>query len=143
MGAITNRYNTLYENMRRTFTVTAGDCQYSLGAYMRMKANEETHEASLPVAVEKQPSVALESIRRYVSEKLAVRVAPVPEKTLKRFPLRTSFAACLSALAICTLLFSGAILGSSAIKSGESQDNIALEYSVETEGATEEIEENA
>ncbi len=143
MGATINRYNTLYENMRRNFTVTSGDCHYSLGAYMRMKANEETHEASLPVTIEKKPLSALVSIREYVSEKLAVRVAPSPEKTLQRFPLRTSLAACLSALAICTLLFSGAILGSSAVKPADAQDNIALEYSADTEDIVEDSEDNA
>ena len=143
MGATLNRYNTLYENMRRNFTVTSGDCQYSLGAYMRMKANEETHEASLPVTIEKKPLTALVSIREYISEKLAVRVAPSPEKTLQRFPLRTSLAACLSALAICTLLFSGAILGTSAVKPADAQDNIALEYSVDAEDIVEESEDNA
>lgn len=142
MGA-TNRYNTLYENMRRNFTVTSGDCHYSLGAFMRMKANEQTHEASLPVTVERKPVQALATIRQYISEKLEVKVAPAPEKTLRRFPVRTSLAACLSALAICTLLFSGAILGTSAVKSGEVQDNIALEYSQETEMPEEEMEENA
>lgn len=142
MGTM-NRYNTLFENMKRNFTVTSGDCHYTLGAYMRLKANEETHEASLPVAVEKKPMTALVGIRKYVSERLSVRVAPSPEKTLKRFPLRTSLAACLSALAICTLLFSGAVLGTSAIKSGEAQNNIALEYTQEIDETTDNVENNA
>ncbi len=143
MGATTNRYNTLYENMRRNFTVTSGDCHYSLGAYMRMKANEKTHEASLPVTIERKPMTALANLREFVGEKLAVRVSPAPEKMLRKFPLRTSLAACLSALAICTLLFSGAILGSSAVATGTNQDSIALEYSVESDEAVEEMEENA
>lgn len=143
MGATMNRYNALYENMKRTFTVTSGDCHYSLGAYMRMKANEATHEASLPVAVERKPFTALASLREFVSDKLAVRVAPSPEKTLKRFPLRTSFAACLSALAICTLLFTSAILGSGAVQSASQQDNLSLEYSAEIEEDMEQTEENA
>ena len=142
MGTM-NRYNTLYENMKRNFTVTTGECHYSLGAYMRMKANEETHEASLPVAVEKKTMTAFTNIRQYVSERLSVKVTPSPEKTLKKFPLRTSLAACLSALAICTLLFSSAIIGSSAIKSGDTKSNIALEYTQEVEETTESPESNA
>ena len=143
MGTTMNSYNTLFENMKRKFTVSSGDCHYSLGAYMRMKANEETHEASLPVAVERKPAHALVSIREFVSEKLAVRAMPAPEKMLKRFPLRTSLAACLSALAICTLLFCGAILGSSAIKPSDAGDNIALEYTAEIEDSIEDNRANA
>ena len=143
MGTTMNCYNTLFENMKRKFTVTSGECHYSLGAYMRMKANEETHEAALPVAVERKPAAALVSIREFVSEKLAVRAMPAPEKMIKRFPLRTSLAACLSALAICTLLFSGAILGSGAVKSGDTQQSIALEYTEEIEDSIEDNTKNA
>ena len=143
MGTTMNCYNTLFENMKRKFTVTSGDCHYSLGAYMRMKANEETHEAALPVAIERKPAQALISIREFVSEKLAVRAVPAPEKMLKRFPLRTSLAACLSALAICTLLFSGALLGSGVIHTNEGNDNIALEYTAEIDDSIEDNKANA
>ena len=139
MGTNMNCYNTLFENMKRKFTVSSGDCHYSLGAYMRMKANEETHEASLPVTVERKPAVALVSIREFVNEKLAVKAVPSPEKILKRFPMRTSLAACLSALAICTILFSGAILGSSVIKNEESAESFAFEY---TQQIDEPVEDN-
>ena len=45
MGATTiNRYNTLYENMKRSFTVNNEGAQYSLGAFMRMKAHEASGE---------------------------------------------------------------------------------------------------
>ena len=145
MGATTiNRYNTLFENMKRSFTVNNDGAQYSLGAFMRMKAHEASGETLLPATIEKKHDTsALVAVRRFVSEKLAVKAAPAPEKTLKSFPLRTSLAACLCAFAFCTVLFSGAILGSGILGATENQQSYIAEIDYSEEELSELQEENA
>ena len=36
-----NVYETLYNNMKKRFTVVSGENEYTLGGYMMMKANEK------------------------------------------------------------------------------------------------------
>ena len=145
MGAtVINRYNTLYENMKRSFTVTNEGAQYSLGAFMRMKASQAAGESLLPATIERKPATtALVNVRRFITEKLAVKTAPAPEKTLRSFPLRTSLAACLCAFALCTVLFSGAIIGSGVLGATASQDSYVVELDEEDMAKEEWNEENA
>ena len=145
MGATTiNRYNTLYENMKKSFTVSNDGAQYSLGAFMRMKAHEASGESMLPAAFEKKHnSSALVAVRRFVSEKLAVKAAPAPEKTLRSFPRRTSLAACVCAFALCTVLFSGAIIGSGALSATTNQESYIAELDYTEENLEQFQEENA
>lgn len=112
--ANTSAYENLYNNMKKSFTVAQDNCEYSLGGYMRMKANEKRENAILPVAVTQSVPGALRTFASYVNEKLTVKREPAPEKTIRSFPLRTSLAACLSAVLVCTLMFSYAILHSGA-----------------------------
>lgn len=145
MGATTiNRYNTLYENMKRSFTVNQDGAQYSLGAFMRMKAHEASGESFLPATIEKKRETsALVAIRNFVSEKLAVKSAPTPEKTLRSFPLRTSLAACVCAFALCTILFSGAIIGSGVLRATTNGESYVAEVDYTEEDSIELQEENA
>ncbi len=107
----TTAYDTLFENLKNKFIVVNDNCEYTLGAYMRMKANEKTATASVPAELipVKMPS-ALVRFRAAVGEKLAVREIPAPEKVIHAFPLRTSFAAGLAALVLCTLTVTFAAL---------------------------------
>lgn len=145
MGATTiNRYNTLYENMKRSFTVTNDGAQYSLGAFMRMKAHEVSGESHLPATIEKKHATsALMTVRSLICEKLAVKTAPAPEKTLRSFPLRTSLAACLCAFSLCTVLFSGAIIGSGVLRSTSNQESYIVEVEYTEEEPVELQEEQA
>ena len=144
MGATTiNRYNTLYENMKKSFTVTNDGAQYSLGAFMRMKAHEQSGETLLPTTIEKKHETsALVAVRKFVKEKLAVTTTPSPEKTLKSFPLRTSLAACLCAFALCTVLFSGAIIGSGVLSATSNQESYIAEADYSEEYINDFSEEN-
>ena len=49
---MTGKYEALYENMKKRFTVENEGSEYTLGEYMLMKANKNTANGSaLPVAV--------------------------------------------------------------------------------------------
>ena len=100
-------YDKLYESMKNKFTVTADNCEYTLGEYMSKKANARAEESNLPVATVKtnQPST-ISAIFSYVNDKLAVKKEPVKDKTMRAFPFRTSIAACFSALVACAFIFS-------------------------------------
>ena len=54
--------------------------------------------------------ITVSAFFKYVNDKLAVKSAPQKDKTIRRFPFRTSLTAVLSALVVCTLILSyGAI----------------------------------
>ena len=66
--ANTSAYENLYNNMKKSFTVAQDNCEYSLGGYMRMKANEKRENAILPVAVTQSVPGALRTFASYVNE---------------------------------------------------------------------------
>ncbi len=108
MAAINYTYDALYETMKNHFTVVKDNCEYTLGGYMRTKAGEKTQGKSLPMAVShtaKAPAV-IHNILVYVNDKMTVKEAPAPEKTLTSFPLRASLSSLAAALLLCTLMFS-------------------------------------
>lgn len=104
----TSAYETLYNNMKKHFTVISGNNEYTLGEYMSMKADAKEDSVSNLPAVR---STALDThsvaaIFSYVNEKLTVKKAPVKDRTMRAFPFRTSMAAALSAVVACALIFS-------------------------------------
>ncbi len=99
-----NAYEKLYNDMKSQFTVMNNDCEYTLGGYMSMKAN--TAETPLPVAKNASNDTAIAAVFSYVNDKLAVKKAPVKDKTMRTFPIRTSAASFLSAVVACALIFS-------------------------------------
>ena len=102
-----NAYETLYNNMKRKFTVTSDNSEYTLGDYMLMKANARKENTSLPVArTSGAENRSVAAIFSYVNEKLTVKKAPAKDKTIRAFPFRTSAAALLSAVVACALIFS-------------------------------------
>ena len=100
-----NAYEKLYNDMKSQFTVVNNDCEYTLGGYMSMKANAA--ETTLPVAKNSANDThAIAAVFSYVNDKLAIKKAPVKDKTMRTFPIRTSAASFLSAVVACALIFS-------------------------------------
>lgn len=124
-----SRYETLYNNMKNKFTVVNENCEYTLGAYMTMKANEKTQGAALPVAKSQNNAGPLVSVISFISDKLTVKTPPVKDKTIKAFPIRASFSAVLSSIALCTFILSFGIFG--AIALGSSSGDSVIASSVE------------
>lgn len=104
----TSAYETLYTNMKKHFTVISENNEYTLGEYMSMKADAKNAPASNLPAVRSNvlDTRSVSAIFSYVNEKLTVKKAPVKDKTMRAFPLRTSMAAALSAVVACALIFS-------------------------------------
>ena len=128
-----NVYENLYENMKNRFTVVNNDCEYTLGEYMLEKAGMKKEKSNLP-AVRSTSSAdkAVVAFFRYVNDKLTLKAPPVKDKTIKKFPFRTSLAAMLSAVIACTLMIS---YGTAAMSRANSLP-VTVEY---TEPAEEEI----
>ena len=102
-----NVYENLYENMKNRFTVVKDNCEYTLGEYMLSRAGMKKEKSNLPVARTASSSdKAVVAFFRYVNDKLTLKTPPVKDKTIKRFPFRTSAAAVLSAIVACTLVIS-------------------------------------
>ena len=112
MATSMNAYDRLYSNMKTRFTVVNGNNEYSLGAYMLLKADKKKEEASLPIAnaTLKQPS-PVRSFISYVNDKLMVKEAPAKDKVIRAFPFRTTAAAVISALLVCTFAVSYGLAG--------------------------------
>ena len=142
MNVITNPYDSLYTNLKNRFTVVTDGRECSVGEYMRMKAGTEAKTTSLPNAALQAEQKALASFVNYVNDKLTVKVAPVKDRTIRSFPVRTSASAILSAVAACALVLSCGIFaltgGTNAI-AGDVAEATEIVEEVENE-ATEELE---
>ncbi len=130
-----NVYENLYENMKNRFTVLNDNCEYTLGEYMLEKAGMKKEKSNLP-AVRSASSAdrAIVTFFRYVNDKLTLKNPPIKDKTIKRFPFRTSLAAMLSAVIACTLVIS---YGTAAMRGTNSLPS-TVEYA---ESAEEDITE--
>ena len=93
----TSAYETLYNNMKKHFTVISDNNEYTLGEYMSMKADIKKESTSNLPAVRSTviDTHSVAAIFSYVNEKLTVKKAPVKDKTMRAFPFRTSMAAAL------------------------------------------------
>ena len=140
MTSTINQYDALYTNLKNQFTVIYSGSECTVGDFMRMKANKKS-ESNLPVATaHKNTSIA--TFVEYVNDKLTVKQAPIKDKTIKRFPLRTSFSALLSATAACALILSCGIFSVTGAKRFSAMPFVAENTATYTENpATEEIEE--
>ncbi len=102
-----NVYENLYNNMKNRFTVINENREYTLGEFMLIKAGQKNATSSLPaVRSQNANETAVTAFFKYVNDKLTVKTPPAKDKTIRRFPLRTSLAAVLSAVIACTLLIS-------------------------------------
>jgi hypothetical protein len=133
----TNVYDNLYNKMKNSFTVVNDNREYNLGEYMLMKAGVKSEGASLPaVRTASSNDLAVTTFFKYVNDKLALKNAPVKDKTIRRFPFRTSIAAVLSALIACTLIVS---YGSVALRGASNSVPSTVEV---TEDANESTNDN-
>ena len=136
----TMTYDKLYNNMVKKFTVENNNTDYTLGDYMLMKAKAKknamtTTSATTALTTHEHKTSTLSTVLSYINDKLTVKEAPVRDKTMRSFPLRTSFAALSSALVVCALVVSCCFFGVSASMSGT--DNTIETYE-QTEDETEE-----
>ena len=142
-------YDMLYSNMVKKFTVEKNGSDYKLGDYMLMKAKSKTKTemnsaknasySNLPAQIYRKEaaSSSIGAIISYVNEKLTVKEAPIKDKTIRSFPLRTSFTAFCSAMVVCALIVSCGIFGINAGANIENTANSESQTSVtETEDVT-------
>ncbi len=111
MAVVKNVYDDLYNNIKNKFTVEENNCEYTLGGYMLMKANEKKNKnANLAITEIRRESHAVSAVMNYIADKLTVKNPPVKDKTIKAFPFRTSVAAFLSAILVSTVVFTYGLL---------------------------------
>lgn len=125
MTSLMNPYDNLYTNLKNQFTVIYNGSECTVGDFMLMKANKRS-ESSLPIATTTARTTSLSTIVEYVNDKLTVKNAPIKDKTIKRFPFRTSISALLSATAACALVLSCGIFslsGSSNVNVSHTAEN--------------------
>lgn len=101
-----NAYEKLYNDMKSQFTVLSNENEYTLGGYMSMKANATATNLPTTSKSAVADSQKIAAVFSYVNDKLAVKKAPVKDKTIRTFPFRTSAASLLSAVVSCALIFS-------------------------------------
>ena len=109
-----NAYEKLYKNTKSQFTIVNDNKEYTLGELMLLKAGKKKENSNLPVS---SGTRAVSAFFTYVNDKLTVRNPPEKDRTIKKFPLRTSAAAFLSALLMCTLVLSFGFFSSKNILS--------------------------
>lgn len=139
-ATINNPYDALYTNLKNQFIVIYQGAECTVGDFMRMKANKKS-ESSLPIATTTAKSTSLSTIVEYVNDKLTVKQAPIKDKTIKSFPMRTSVSALLSATAACALVLSCGIFslsGAAGLNTPKTAEKPDTSY---TESFTPEITE--
>lgn len=105
MAYISNPYDALYTNLKNKLTVVADEREYTVGDYMLMKAGQATSQdlAVTPISADQR---AIVTFVNFVNERLTVKNPPRKDRTIRRFPLRTSMSALLSAVAASVLMIS-------------------------------------
>lgn len=137
-----NVYDALYNSMKERFTIEdkATHCEYNLGEYMLMKAGKKANMTSTLPAERNNTAVvsknAISAVFSYVNDKLTLKAPPAKDKTIRRFPFRTSLAAVLSAVIACTIAIS---YGSAALRNGSDSMPTTAELSEIQENDLEEI----
>lgn len=129
----TMTYDKLYNNMVKKFTVENDHKDYTLGDYMLMKAqakrNAMTVAKETGIAVHEAKSVSLSVVFSNVMEKLRIKKAPVKDKTIRKFPLRTSFTALCSATLVCALVVCCTVFGLSGAKNSGNDNIVSVQES--------------
>ncbi len=111
MATITNPYDALYTNLKNRFTVIYEGSECTVGDYMLAKAGKkQSASSSLAIRTTISRNSALTTFAKYVNDKLTLKSAPEKNKTIRRFPLRTSASSVFSAVAACALVFSFGVL---------------------------------
>lgn len=119
-ATVNNVYDNLYTNLKNRFTVEKDSAEYTLGEYMLMKSRAAKNAGKdLAVVPAYNRPNAIVNVMNYVNDKLTVKRAPEKDKTLRAFPFRTSVAAFLSSVLVCTVVFTYGILTIKNISSTE------------------------
>ena len=144
MTTVANPYDALYTNLKNRFTVIHDGKECTVGDFMLMKAGKsekaDKNSTALSVVNANTEHHALATIACYVNDKLTVKNRPVKDKTIRRFPIKTSASALLSSVAACALVMSCGIFALSGSKdaSGLSLENTdTFEYAEVADGETE------
>lgn len=125
MTAVANPYDALYTNLKNRFTVIHDGKECTVGDFMLIKAGKaEKNNTSLTVVNVANERNALVSIAEYVNDKLTVKNPPVKDKTIRRFPIKTSASALLSSVAACALVMSCGVF---ALTGGKDVSGLSLE----------------
>lgn len=106
MTTVSNPYDALYTNLKNRFTVIHDGKECTVGDFMLMKAGKATAASNLPVVTVANHNNTLATIAHFVEDKLTVKNPPVKDRTIRRFPLKTSASALLSSVAACALVMS-------------------------------------
>lgn len=127
MATSMNAYDRLYSNMKTRFTVVNGNNEYSLGEYMLLKAGKKKESSSLPATASTLKQLSpVRSFMSYVNDKLMVKEAPAKDKVIRAFPFRTTAAAVISALLVCTFAVSYGLAGINNITSENNGSYISV-----------------
>ena len=106
MASVTNPYDELYTNLKNRCDVTYDGYECSIGECMLRRAGKSQMSSTTAVTpVSAASRTGVSTIFDYMSDKLVIKTAPKKERTLRRFPIRTSVSAILSAVAACALVF--------------------------------------
>lgn len=125
MTAVANPYDALYTNLKNRFTVIHDGKECTVGDFMLIKAGKaEKNTSALTVVSVAHEHHALATIADYVNDKLTVKNPPVKDKTIRRFPIKTSASALLSSVAACALVMSCGIF---ALTGGKDAAGLSLE----------------
>ena len=131
--------------MKNRLTVVEGNSEYTLGDFMRMRAESKKNNAMIlgetkAMAEKTESGVAM--LLSFVNDKLTIKKPPVKDKTIRAFPLRASFSALISAVVaasfmLCFGIIGGKLLSGSASGEGYSESMICeAETDVEIEEST-------
>ncbi len=125
MTAVANPYDALYTNLKNRFTVIHDGKECTVGDFMLIKAGKaEKNSSALTVVSVAHEHNTLATIADYVNDKLTVKNPPVKDKTIRRFPIKTSASALLSSVAACALVMSCGIF---ALTGGKDASGLSLE----------------
>ena len=142
MTTVSNPYDALYTNLKNRFTVIYDNSECTVGDYMRLKAGKNAN-ATLPSASFVQDNRMVTAFINYMNDKLTLKNAPRKDETIKRFPVRTSMSAVLSAAAACALVMSCGIFALSGANNNSpyiADGSETSEYVEVVELAEEELE---
>ena len=120
-----NVYEDLYNKMKNNYIVVNDNREYSLGNYMRMRADQKSEASNLPAVRSMSSSdVIVSSFFKYVNDKLTLKSAPAKDKTIRRFPLRTVLSSAFCAFIMCAVMVCYGVIG---MKGGIGSDSIVNE----------------
>ncbi len=136
MTSMNNPYDSLYANLKTSFSYVENGHECTLGEVMLIKAGErEASKSSLALTTVGSANRSITAIISYVNDKLSIKDAPEKSKTIRTFPFRTSMSAMFSAVAACALVFS---LGIFALTGNALPGLLSADSEVSTEDAASE-----